>query len=105
MTQKDNTILILAKDVLFIALGCFLILRRQLLGTLLGALIIIWYGRDFWYRGTGWLNVRDRRDKVERPSANRTASRKDTSGTPAAEEGKIQVTDLSDAKEVHFEKE
>ena len=106
MTQKNNaTLLILAKDVLFIAVGCFLILRTGFLGTIIGALAIIWYGRDLWYRGKAWLGTKEpRRDTVERPSGSaREEARSDDA--PIIDDGKIQVTDLSGAKEVEFEKE
>lgn len=103
MTQNNNqTVLILAKDVLFIAIGCILILRTRFLGTLLGALAIIWYGRDLWYRGKAWLGAKEpKRDTVKRPA--REDARNEDS--PIIDDGKIQVTDLSGAKEVDFEKE
>jgi hypothetical protein len=99
---NNRTILVLAKDVLFVAVGCFLILRvRGFLGTVVGALAIIWYGRDFWYRGKAWLGTREpKREPVERPSGNAR-----TEDAPIIDDGKIQVTDLSGAKEVDFEKE
>ena len=104
MTQNKHTdmLLVLAKDVLFIGLGCFLILRvRGFFGTILGALALIWYGRDFWYRGKAFLGTKEsRREPVERPS-----EPKQPDSTPIVDDGRIQVTDLSGAKEVDFEKE
>ena len=102
MTQSSNTLITLAKDVLFIAVGCFLILRMGFLGKVVGALAIIWYGRDLWYRGKAWLGTKEpRQDGVERP---RETSSRDKDA-PIIDDGKIQVTDLSGAKEVEFEKE
>lgn len=99
---NNRTIAILAKDLVFILVGCFLILRiRGFLGTVVGALAIIWYGRDLWYRGKAYLGSREpERDPVERPSSNARAE-----DAPIIDDGKIQVTDLSGAKEVDFEKE
>lgn len=99
--QNNNTLLTLAKDVIFIAVGCFLILRTPFLGKIIGALAIIWYGRDFWDRGKAWLSTQEsKHDKVERPKE--TSRGQDA---PVVDDGKIQVTDLSGAREVDFEKE
>jgi hypothetical protein len=105
MQNNSQTILVLAKDVLFVAVGCFLILRTGFLGTIVGALAVIWYGRDLWYRGKAWIGSKQpERDTVERPSgASRDESRSEDA--PIIDDGKIQVTDLSGAKEVEFEKE
>jgi hypothetical protein len=98
---NNHTILTLVKDLAFIAVGCFLILRTGFLGKIVGALAIIWYGRDLWYRGKAWLGVRETdRGPVERPSETRRPE-----DAPIIDDGKIQVTDLSGAKEVDFEKE
>lgn len=102
MTQNNNTLFILAKDVLFVLLGLFLVVRTPFLGKVLGILAIIWYGRDLWYRGKAWLGTKEpRQDGVERP---RETSSRDKDA-PIIDDGKIQVTDLSGAKEVDFEKE
>ena len=101
MTQNNNTLLVLAKDAVFIAVGCFLILRTGFLGRVVGALAIIWYGRDLWYRGKAYFGTKEsRRDTVERPSEPSRGQ-----DTPIVDDGKIQVTDLSAAREVDFEKE
>ena len=101
MTQSNHTLISLAKDALFVLLGCFLIVRTPFLGKILGALAVIWYGRDLWYRGKAWLGTKEpKRDTVDRPNeASRDAD------APIIDDGKIQVTDLSGAKEVEFEKE
>lgn len=100
MTDK-NHLLVLAKDTLFILAGCVLILRTGFLGRVIGALAIIWYGRDFYQRFKLFLGSREpRRDPVERPAGPAREG-----GTPIIDDGKIQVTDLSAAREVDFEKE
>jgi len=99
--QDKNTLLVLGKDLLFIVLGFFLIVKGRFLGAVLGILAIIWYGRDMVYRAKMFLGTKEpRRDTVERPVETRR-----TDDTPIVDDGKIQVTDLSDAKEVDFEKE
>jgi hypothetical protein len=98
---NNHTLLTLAKDAVFVVVGCFLILRTGFLGKIVGALAILWYGRDLWYRGKAWLGSRETdRGPVERPSETRR-----TEDAPIIDDGKIQVTDLSGAKEVDFEKE
>ena len=87
MMQNKNTLLVLGKDLLFIVLGCFLIVKGRC--------------RDFLYRVKLFLGAKEpKRDTVERQSEPRR-----TEDTPIVDDGRIQVTDLSDAKEVDFEKE
>ena len=101
MTQKQQILLTLGKDLLFILVALFLIVKGRFLGAVIGVLAIIWYGRDFLYRAKLFLGAKEpRRDTVERRSEPRR-----TEDTPIVDDGKIQVTDLSDAKEVDFEKE
>ena len=101
MMQNKNTLLVLGKDLLFIVLGCFLIVKGRFLGAVIGVLAIIWYGRDFLYRVKLFLGAKEpKRDTVERQSEPRR-----TEDAPIVDDGRIQVTDLSDAKEVDFEKE
>ena len=101
MTQNKLTLLALGKDLLFILIALFLIVRVRRLGAVIGVLALIWYGRDFWYRIRQLQASKDpRREPVERPS-----EQKRTDDTPIVDDGKIQVTDLSGAKEVDFEKE
>ena len=101
MMQNKNTLLVLGKDLLFIVLGCFLIVKGRFLGAVIGVLAIIWYGRDFLYRAKLFLGAKEpKRDTVERQSEPRR-----TEDTPIVDDGRIQVTDLSDAKEVDFEKD
>ena len=99
--QNNHTILTLGKDTLFILIALFLIVKGRFLGAVIGVLALVWYGRDFWYRIKALAGEKElRRDKVERPAE---PGRQDD--TPIVDDGKIQVTDLSGAKEVDFEKE
>ena len=100
MTQKQHILLTLGKDLLFILVSLFLILRVRRLGAVLGVLGLLWYGRDFWYRIKALGGAKESRRDVERPSEPRRPE-----DAPVVDNGKIQVTDLSDAKEVEFEKE
>ena len=100
MTQKQHILLILGKDLLFLLLGVFLIVKGRFFGAVVGVLALLWYGRDFSLRIKALGAKEPRRDNVERPSENRRPD-----DTPIVDDGKIQVTDLSGAKEVDFEKE
>ena len=101
MTQNKQTLLTLGKDLLFIVIALILIVKGRFLGAVFGVLGLVWYGRDFWYRGKAFLRTGGpERDTVERPSPQ---ERQDD--TPIVDDGKIQVTDLSGAREVDFEKE
>ena len=101
MTQNNHTLLTLGKDLLFILVALFLVVRGRFLGAVIGILAIVWYGRDFWYRVKYLVASKDpKRDTVEHPG-----EQKKTENTPIVDDGKIQVTDLSGAKEVDFEKE
>ena len=101
MTQNKHTLLVLGKDILFILVSLFLIVKVRRFGAILGILGLVWYGRDLWYRIKGLQSLKEpKRDGVERPTA-----QKRTENTPIVDDGKIQVTDLSGAKEVDFEKE
>ena len=102
MTRNNNTLLVLGKDLLFIILGCLLIVKGRFLGAVIGVLAVIWYGRDMLYRAKAFMGMKEsKRDTVERQSETRR-----TEDAPTiVDDGKIQVTDLSGAKEVDFEKE
>ena len=101
MTQNQHTWLTLGKDLLFILIALFLIVKGRFLGAVIGVLALLWYGRDFsyWIKALGAVKEPGR-DGVERPS-----EPKRTEDTPIVDDGKIQVTDLSGAKEVDYEKE
>jgi len=101
MTQNNHTLLTLGKDLLFILVALFLIVKGRFLGAVFGVLALVWYGRDLWYRGKALLGSKESgRDGVER-----TPQQKRQDDTPIVSDGKIQVTDLSGAREVDFEKE
>ena len=101
MTQNNHTLLILGKDLLFILVALLLIVKVRRLGAVVGVLALIWYGRDFYLRVKALAAATPRRrDGVERPQE---PARDDDA--PIIDDGKIQVTDLSGAKEVDFEKE
>jgi hypothetical protein len=101
MTQKQHILLTLGKDLLFILVALFLIVKGRFLGAVVGVLALVWYGRDFSFRIRQLGQTAEpRRDPVERPSET-----KRTEDTPIVDDGRIQVTDLSGAKEVDFEKE
>ena len=101
MTQNNHTLLTLGKDLLFILVALFLVVRGRFLGAVFGILALLWYGRDFWYRLKYLVASKEpKRDTVEHPG-----EQKKTENTPIVDDGKIQVTDLSGAKEVDFEKE
>lgn len=84
---------ILVKDVAFIAIGVLLMVRTGFFGILIGGLAVIWYGRDLYFRLAALKAAKAQEKAAQRPSQ------------PSPEEGKIRITDLSDAKEVDFEKE
>ena len=101
MTQKQHILLTLGKDLLFILVAIFLIVKGRFLGAIVGVLALLWYGRDFSFRIRQLGQAKDSgRDSVKRPTDSQRSS-----DTPIEDNGKIQVTDLSGAKEVDFEKE
>ena len=100
MTQKQHMLLVLGKDLLFLLLGVFLIVKGRFFGAVVGGLMLLWYGRDFSFRIKQLGQTKESRRDVERPSEARRPE-----DTPVVDDGKIQVTDLSGAKEVDFEKE
>ena len=100
MTQKQHILLILGKDLLFLLLGVLLIVKGRFFGAVVGGPMLLWYGRDFSLRIKALGQTKESRRDVERPSEPRRPD-----DTPVVDDGKIQVTDLSGAKEVDFEKE
>ena len=50
MTQKQHILLTLGKDLLFILVALFLIVKGRFLGAVVGVLALVWYGRDFSFR-------------------------------------------------------
>ena len=100
MTQKQHILLTLGKDLLFLLLGVFLIVKGRFFGAVVGGLMLLWYGRDFSFRIKQLGQTKESRRDVERSSEPRRPD-----DAPVVDDGKIQVTDLSGAKEVDFEKE
>ena len=82
------------KDICFILVGLVLIWKGRFFGVLLGAAILSWYGYS--------LYLQIKLAKAEK------AQQQDVSAPQPqgpADDGKIKTTNLSDAKEVNFEKE
>lgn len=80
----------LMKDLLFIGLGVWLITRSSWLAVVVGVLAAFWYGRDAYFQAKAlW------QEKHYKPATPKTEPKED----------KITVTNLSDAKEVNYEKE
>lgn len=88
----NNRWLRLVKDLLFVALGGWLVSRAGFFSVLVGALAIFWYGRDAWFQ----IKALWQEKHYKEPEPSPTAPKDD---------GKITVTDLSDVKEVDFTKD
>ena len=87
----NNRWIRLVKDLLFVALGVWLVSMAGFFSVLLGMLAIFWYGRDAYYQAKVlW------QEKHYKPEEN-------TISAPR-QDGKITVHQ-GDAKEVNFEKE
>jgi len=79
----------LAKDLLFVAICCWLFTRHSILAVIVGVLGAYWYGRDAYFQVKAiWQEKTYRAPQPEKE-----------------DDGKITVTDLSDVKEVEFKKE
>lgn len=93
----NNRWIRLVKDLLFVALGVWLISRGGIFAVLVGIFALAWYGRDAWFQAKAlWQE----KHFVPKSDASRPGPT-----TTAPEDGKITVTNLSDAKEVDFKKE
>ena len=85
----------LIKDVLFVGLAIWILLHKNWLAVFVGLLGAYWYGRDAYFQIKAlW---QEKTFKPQEPKSNIT--------TEPADDGKISVTDLSDVKEVEYEKE
>ena len=97
----------LLKNVLYILLGVFVLYLLFWRGWILGLILIpVVLGVGFYlYVKVKELKagIRFSKAKEERPERPAEAPRNDDA--PIIDDGRIQVTDLSDAKEVEFEKE
>ena len=81
------------KDICFILLGLVLIWKGRFFGVLLGAAALFWYGYNLYL-----LIQIGKAEKAQQREASAPQQE-------PADEGKITITNLSDAKEVNFEKE
>lgn len=82
------------KDICFMLVGLILIWKGRFFGVLLGTAALLWYGYSL------YLQIRlAQAEKAQRQEASAPKPQ------GPADEGKITITNLSDAKEVKFEKE
>jgi len=88
----NNRWLRLVKDLLFVALGAWLVSRAGFFSVLLGVLAIFWYGRDAYFQAKVLWQEKHYKGPCENPIK-----------PAAAKDEKISLG--SDAKEVNFEKE
>ena len=88
----NNRWLRLAKDLIFVALAFWLLSTRRPIAVLVALLGGYWYARDAYYQAKALWQEKH----YKAPETETSAPKGD---------GKITVTDLSDAKEVHYEKE
>lgn len=93
----NNRWIRLIKDLVFAAICCWLISMRSVLAVIVGVLGLFWYGRDAWYQAKALWQEKTYK-APPRPQ-------QDGPTTQAPADDKITVTDLTDAKEVDFEKE
>ncbi len=94
----NNRWIRLVKDILFVGICLWLLTRKGILAWVVGILGLAWYGRDAYYQGKAlW------QEKHYRRATPHTAPKTEPKTEP--KDGKITVTDLSDAKEVNYEKE
>jgi len=97
MLSFNNRWVRLAKDLLFVALGVWLVSRGGFFSIAIGLLALYWYGRDAWFQSKTLWQEKNFVPKSQRAEGPTTAQ--------PQEDGKITITDLRDAKEVNFEKE
>ena len=94
----NNRCVRLIKDVLFLALAVWAVSTGRFLAIALGLLFGWWYARDAWFQAKALWQEKHFVPKSERTTEGPTT-------TQPQDDGKITITDLSDAKEVNFEKE
>lgn len=85
----------LIKDVLFVALCVWILTRKSVLAVIVGAMGLVWYGRDAWYQAKA----------LWQEKTYKAPPRQEGPTTQAPADDKITVTDLTDAKEVDYTKE
>ena len=86
----------MGKDVLFAAIGLWLVWRGGFIATLLGIFALVWYGRDAYYQAKALWQEKN----YKAPGSTADAFR--PSQTPP-QNGKITLS--SDAKEAEYTKE
>ena len=89
----NNRWLRMGKDLLFAAIGLWLLWRGGFIATLLGIFALVWYGRDAYYQAKVLWQEKHFEPKTE----------KNPSPSAPADNGRITVS--GGAKEVEFEKE
>ncbi len=95
----NNRWIRLIKDIVFVALGCWLFTRHSFFAVLIAVLAIVYYGRDAWFQAKAlW------QEKTFKPRETEGPGSGPTTDSPA-DDGKITITNLDDAKEVDFKKE
>jgi len=100
---RDRTWRII-KDSIFVVIAFLLIWRTGFFGVLVGCIALVWYGRDLYYQIRASKLEKEAAREQEKADAKRQDRPQPPSGqTP--DDGKITITDLSDAKEVTYEKE
>lgn len=101
MNETKSRMIRLAKDLVFVALALFIMVRGRIFGFILGLLFVYWYGRDAMFQ----LKAIRQEKNYREPQGTGGTTRPERPTTQAPPEDKIQATNLSDAKEVEFEKE
>lgn len=87
------------KDLCFTAAGVWMLTWDSFLARVLGLVLIIYYLRDV------FLQIRVLRYQKRQERQERGQEDSGIETEPVQDDGKITVTDLSDAKEVDFRKE
>lgn len=92
------------KDSIFVVIAFMLIWRAGFFGVLLGCIALVWYGRDLYYQIRAAKLEKEAAREQEKAEARRQ-DRPQQQSAQSPDDGRITITDLSDAKEVNYEKE
>ena len=107
--QENGNISSLAKSVLSVLLAAlifYLLFWRGWIWGILLAILILGIGLAVWFRvGMSKLAKRQEKHTVEHDTVERHSEAARDEDTIIIDDGNIRVTDLSDAREVDFEKE
>ena len=93
MTGYNNRWLRLAKDILFVGLGAWLLCLRSIFAGFFGLLAILWYGRDAWFQIKVLWQEKHYKDPNQGPTVKPAPVKDD------------KITLTPNAKEVDFKKE